>query len=164
MPFRAERSDESISNDDLCVRAAWLHYGAGLTQAEVAERLGVTNAKAHRLIARANRLGIVEVRIGGEISTCFALEQQIARRYRLDFCHVAPDLGEEGLPLKALGLAGARFIAQAFESGEHAVIGFGHGRTLAACVSRLTRVETPKLKLVSLLGGLTRKYAATPFD
>lgn len=164
MSLRRESSDESIASEDLCVRAAWLHYGAGLTQGEVAVRLGVTNAKAHRLIARANRRGIVQVRIEGEISSCFALEEQIARGYALDFCQVAPNLGEEGLPVKALGLAGARYITQAFESNEIDVIGFGHGRTLAACVNRLPRIASPGLKVVSLLGGLTRKYAATPFD
>ena len=164
MSRRGESSDESIASKDLCVRAAWLHYGAGLTQAEVAVRLGVTNAKAHRLIARANRQGIVQVSIEGEISSCFALEEQIARRYALDFCQVAPNLGEEGLPVKALGLAGARYITHAIESNEVSVIGFGHGRTLAACVNRLPRTESPGLKVVSLLGGLTRKYAATPFD
>ena len=50
------------------------------------------------------------------------------------------------------------------ESGEHGVIGFGHGRTLAACVSMLPKMSVPDLKLVSLLGGLTRRYATTPFD
>lgn len=30
--------------------------------------------------------------------------------YGLGLCEVAPDLGEEGLPLRALGLAGASFL------------------------------------------------------
>ena len=155
---------EAVSDDDLCVRAAWLHYGMGLTQGEVAVRLGTTNVKAHRLIARANRLGIVHVTIDGEIAACVALEERIVGRFGLDFCRVAPDLGEEGLPLTALGLAGAQFLRRAFESGEHEFIGFGHGRTLAACVHRLPHLDVKGVKLVSLLGGLTRRYAATPFD
>ena len=165
MPGRTRGGAGLVSDeDDLCVRAAWLHYGAGLTQGEVAARLGTTNVKAHRLIARANRLGMVHISIEGEVAACLALEEQIMRRYGLDFCHVAPDLGEDVLPLKALGLAGARYLKQAFASGDHAVIGFGHGRTLAACVNRLPYVAVSGVRLVSLLGGLTRKYAATPFD
>ena len=46
----------------------------------------------------------------------------------------------------------------------HRVIGVGHGRTLAACVSHLLRMDVPELKLVSLLGGMTRRYVTTPFD
>jgi len=82
----SERAPELVSDDDLCVRAAWLHYGAGLTQGEVAARLGTTNVKAHRLIARANRLGIVHVSVDGEIAACVALEEHITARYGLEFC------------------------------------------------------------------------------
>ncbi len=52
----------------------------------------------------------------------------------------------------------------AIESGAHSVIGVGHGRTLAACVGQLPRMDVPHLKIVSLLGGMTRRYVTTPFD
>ncbi len=148
----------------LCVRAAWLHYGAGLTQGEVAKRLQVPNLKAHRLIARANRLGLVHVSIDGKIAECVRLEDEIRRRYGVEMCEVAPDLDDEPLPLRTLALAGSRFLRLALESGEHQAIGFGHGRTLAACVAMLPKVNVSGVKLVSLLGGLTRRYATTPFD
>jgi DNA-binding transcriptional regulator LsrR (DeoR family) len=149
---------------DLCVRAAWLHYGAGLTQSEVAKRLGVPSLKAHRLIAKANREGLVRISIEGDIVECVRLEDKMRARFGLQFCEVCPDLDEESLPLQTLSLAGSRFLRLAFESGEDKVIGFGHGRTLAACVSILPKMSVGGLKLVSLLGGLTRRYSATPFD
>ena len=149
---------------DLCVRAAWLHYGAGLTQGEVAARLGVGNVKAHRLIARANKLGLVRVTIDGAIGQCVALEERLASEFGLGFCQVAPDLDDEPLPLRTLSLAGARYLSLALQGGEHAVIGFGHGRTLAACAAALPRLSVANVKLVSLLGGLTRRFATTPFD
>ena len=149
---------------DLCVRAAWLHYGAGLTQGEVAKRLGVPSLKAHRLIARANRDGLVRFTIEGEISECVRLEDAMRARFGLAFCEVCPDLDDEPLPLQTLALAGSRFLRLALESGDEQVIGFGHGRTLAACVSMLPKMNVGKIKLVSLLGGLTRRYSTTPFD
>jgi DNA-binding transcriptional regulator LsrR (DeoR family) len=63
-----------------------------------------------------------------------------------------------------LGLSGGRFLQLAIESGMHQVIGVGHGRTLASCVNHLSRMDVPDLKLVSLLGGMTRRYVTTPFD
>jgi DNA-binding transcriptional regulator LsrR (DeoR family) len=148
----------------LATRAAWLHFAGGLTQAEVAERLNVQSTKAHRLIARANREGLIRIFIDGPIADCVALEQALSARYGLKYCEVAPDLGEEGLPLKALGVVGARFLRTAIERGEDAVIGVGHGRTLAAVVEHLPRTPAGKVRFVSLLGGLTRKFAANPFD
>ncbi|MFC3568060.1 sugar-binding transcriptional regulator [Paracoccus simplex] len=148
----------------LAIRAAWLHYAGGLTQAAVAKRLGVPSVKAHRLIARAVAEGVVKVSIDGEIVECAALEDRLCARYGLDYCEVAPELGEEGMPLRALGLAGAGFLRREIERGEDPVIGLGHGRTLAAAVHQLPRFDANGVRFVSLLGGFTRSYATNPHD
>jgi DNA-binding transcriptional regulator LsrR (DeoR family) len=163
MLTRAPRNANS-DDVDLCVRAAWLHYGAGLTQGQVAKRLRIPSLKAHRLIARANKEGLVRFSIDGDISECLRLEDAICRRFGVKFCEVCPDLDDEALPLQTLGMAGSRFLRLALESGEDKIIGFGHGRTLASCVSMLPKMNVRQVKLVSLLGGLTRRYSTTPFD
>jgi DNA-binding transcriptional regulator LsrR (DeoR family) len=60
--------------------------------------------------------------------------------------------------------AGAQFLKREIENGETALIGIGHGRTLAACVEYLPRTVNKNIRFVSLLGGLTRKFAANPHD
>jgi DNA-binding transcriptional regulator LsrR (DeoR family) len=150
--------------ESLAIRAAWLHYAGGLTQSAVAKRLGLPSVKAHRLIARAVADGVVKVTIDGEIVECVKLEHQLCDRFGLDFCEVAPDLGEEGLPLRALGITGAGFLRREIERGEDSVIGLGHGRTLAAAVHQMPRFDAGEIRFVSLLGGLTRNYAANPHD
>jgi DNA-binding transcriptional regulator LsrR (DeoR family) len=148
----------------MATRAAWLHYAGGLTQSEVAKRLGLTSLKAHRLITKANQEGLVKVYIDGEVSECVELESRIAARYGLDYCEVVPDFDSEDLPLKALGIAGAQFLRREIERGGEALIGVGHGRTLAACVEYLPRMSAERIRFVSLLGGLTRKFSANPHD
>lgn len=148
----------------LAIRAAWLHFGAGLTQAEVAARLGLSAAKAHRLIAFASQSGAVTVTIDGDVGACVALEERLIARFGLESCVVVPDLYEPGLPLRALGLAGAAFLGREIDARPAGIIGIGHGRTLAAMVAASPRREAPDLRFVSLLGGLTRNYAANPHD
>ena len=148
----------------LATRAAWLHFAGGLTQGEVAARLNVQSTKAHRLIARASREGMIRVFVDGDVAECVELEQTLTKRFGLEFCQVAPDLGEDGLPLRALGMLGARYLRAALELGEDRVIGVGHGRTLAAAVEHLPRTPAQGVRFVSLLGGVTRKFAANPFD
>lgn len=160
----APRYTDIDPEESLSIRAAWLHYAGGLTQAAVAKRLGLPSVKAHRLIARAVADGVVKVSIDGAIVECAMLEDQICARYGLDFCEVAPDLGEEELPLRALGLAGAGFLRREIDRGDHRTIGLGHGRTLAAAVQQMARVDAAGVRFVSLLGGLTRNYAANPHD
>jgi len=148
----------------LAARAAWLYFSGGLTQAQIAKRLGVPTTKAHRLVARATREGLVRVFVDASVSECSFLEEKLSDRYGLELCRVAPDLGQDGMPLRALGLAGASFLRQALESRTHEVIGIGHGRTLAATVTELPTMRRTEGVIVSLLGGLTRKFAANPFD
>lgn len=152
------------SDESLAVRAAWLHYIGGFTQSAVAKRLGIPSVKAHRLIARAVADGVVKVSIDGEIAECANLEVALSTRYGLSYCEVAPDVDDDGLALTTLGHAGADFLRREIERGEADVIGVGHGRTLSAAVHHLPRVATTAIKFVSLLGGLTRNYAANPYD
>ncbi|PRY85575.1 sugar-binding transcriptional regulator [Donghicola tyrosinivorans] len=148
----------------LCLRAAWLHYAGGLTQAAVAKRLGVPSVKAHRLIARAVAEGAVKITVEGDIVECVGLEVALCDRFGLEFCEVAPDIGEEGLPLRTLGLAGSSYLKRELENGDYAVIGLAHGRTLAAMVQQLPRMELLQQRFVSLLGGLARNFSANPHE
>jgi DNA-binding transcriptional regulator LsrR (DeoR family) len=152
------------NDESLAVRAAWLHYVGGFTQSAVAKRLGVPSVKAHRLIAKAVAEGIVKVSIDGDISECVNLEVDLSTRYGLQYCEVAPDVDEDGLALTTLGHAGASFLRREIERDDVQVIGLGHGRTLSAVVHYLPRITAGATRFVSLLGGLTRNYAANPYD
>jgi DNA-binding transcriptional regulator LsrR (DeoR family) len=148
----------------LATRAAWLYHAGGFTQSEVAAKLGIAAAKAHRLIARATQAGLVRVFVEGPIGGCIALENALCERFGLRLCRVVPGLDEVGLPLRALGTAAAVFLRELFERGEHRIIGVGHGRTLAAAVDLMPRVLALEAHLVSLLGGLPRRLSTGPFD
>ena len=152
------------ADDSLPIRAAWLHYAAGMTQAQVAARLGVSTVKAHRLIAAANQKGAVRVTVAGEIIECLELEARLCEAFSLNECHVVPDLHEAGLPLKALGAAGSSFIMREIGQPEPRLIGVGHGRTLAAAIAAMPQMTARNVQFVALMGGLTRNYAAAPHD
>ncbi|OED41729.1 DNA-binding transcriptional regulator [Chromatiales bacterium (ex Bugula neritina AB1)] len=147
----------------MAARAAWLHYAGGFSQAEVAKRLGLNNLKAHRLISKANKEGLVKIYIDGSIGECIALETELCARHTLQSCHVVPDIDDADLPLRSLGIAGAQTIKLELENKCRS-IGIGHGRTLAACIDNLPHKATPDTHYVSLLGGLTRKFLASPHD
>ena len=103
---RANR--EPVEDTDLAARAAWLHYAGGMTQSAIAARFGIPTTRAHRMIARAAKDGLVRVFVDAEVSACISLEAELMRGYGLANCTVVPDLGETGpIPLRALGLAGA---------------------------------------------------------
>ncbi len=152
------------AEDCLSVRAAWLHFIGGLTQTEVAARLGVSSVKAHRLIMRAQKIGAVRVSVIGNIAECAALEKQFSDRYGLDYCEIVPDIDDTAMPLHELGVAGAAFLEREINSGQCSVIGIGNGRAIASLVSEIPHGNLSGISFVSMLGGLTRNFAANPFD
>ncbi len=157
----ARKLDDELS---LATRAAWLHYGGGLSQTDVAKRLSVTKVKAHRLINRANQEGFVKVSFDGEIAECASLEMALSEQFGLGYCEVVPDLEEVGLPVRSLGIGGASFLGREISNPANDVIGIGNGRTLQACVRNMASVSVRDTKFVSLMGGLTRNFAANPHD
>jgi DNA-binding transcriptional regulator LsrR (DeoR family) len=148
----------------LAARAAWLHFAGGKTQGEVAELLGVQSTKAHRLIARARNEGLIRVFVEGPIAGCIEFEEQLKSRFGLQHCEVVPNIDDGPLPLRTLGTAGARYLCNLVESRRYDLIGIGHGRTLAAAADLMASVGAGQTRFVSLLGGLTRRFAASPFD
>lgn len=162
--MQSSASAMSSADSDMAVRAAWMHYAGGFTQAEVASRLGLSKLKAHRLITRANREGMVKVFVDGNVSECLQLETQLSERFELGYCEVVPDFDSDALPLKALGTAGGQYLRRLLDGVSADCVGIGHGRTLAACVEHIPRSRDAAVKFVSLLGGFSEKFAANPHD
>jgi DNA-binding transcriptional regulator LsrR (DeoR family) len=153
----------------LAIRAAWLYYVHGLTQAEVAQRLGISRIKVHRLVARAHEESWVKVFVEGSTAEGIALEQALKERHGLRYCSVAPSDLDGWAPgvqagFRSLGSAAALYLHQYLERHPRGSIGVGHGRTLAAVADALPRMPRPQSKFVSILGSLTRRSTANPFD
>ena len=51
------------AEERLTARAAWLYYMDGMTQEEVAQRMGLSRIKINRLISQARRVGMVQISI-----------------------------------------------------------------------------------------------------
>jgi hypothetical protein len=77
---------------DLAVRAAWLSYVGGYTQEQIAQRLGVSRVKVHRLSSLAQDLGFVKVSIEHELVSTVVLENRLIERYGLTNCILVPTM------------------------------------------------------------------------
>ena len=92
------------------------------------------------------------------------LEYQLTSEYGLKFCRVVADVHQDELPLQPLGAAGAAFLAQELAQAEKLLIGVGYGRTLEAIANALPEQTVPNLRLVSLMGSMTRRSAANSHE
>jgi len=166
------RQGAAEKDRSLAARAAWLSYIGGHTQGEIAARLSVSPAKAHRLIALAHEQGLVKVFIEGAPEECLALEGRLADAFALESCVVAPALGNADEDdrtdgpeaFAAVGAAAARLLHGLLGATGAMLVGVGKGRSLAAMVDNLPAMRRADLKFVSVSGSLTRNLAANPFD
>lgn len=162
---------------ELIVRAAWLYYIGGLTQEEVAARLGVHRTRVVRLLGEARDRGLVSVTIHHEQVRDLELEGEIVRRYGLDFCLATPPIGlddvegepklaaaQELIARRAVGSAAAGFLKGKVASGKPITVGVSWGRTLEQMALHLSGVHNPRARFVSLMGSLTRNSASNPFE
>jgi DNA-binding transcriptional regulator LsrR (DeoR family) len=154
---------------DMAIRAAWMSFVGGATQGEIATRLGISNAKVHRLIAHAQRTGLVRFQIAGRPADCLEIEAALITEWGLSSCLIAPDIGAGGdltedSDIRAIAALAGPHLANLVSGTGISQLGVGMGRTLKATVEQMPRVQRPDLRIVSISGSLTRKLSANPFD
>ena len=153
---------------DLAVRAAWLSFVGGYTQEQIAQRLGVSRVKVHRLSALAQELGFVKVSIEHDLVSTVALENRLIERHGLVNCILVPNMDDAAIgqsgTMAALGAAGARFLSRYLDREPAKTIGISWGKTLSSVAETLNRRPRPNNRFVSVVGSLTRHAAANPYD
>ncbi|MGV3651765.1 MAG: sugar-binding transcriptional regulator [Devosia sp.] len=147
----------------LRLRAAWLYHNQGLTQQQVAERLGIARTTVIRLLDEALKRNEVRIWIADDgIDELVALATGLEARYGLAHAVVVPSgEGAEGTA-RAVGLALGRYLSGAIADNQ--TIGVGWGRTLSASLSGIEPRRRESTRVVSLLGGLMHAGATNPPD
>lgn len=172
MPDRSTRTDraglEDIAIDtpdreeQLITRAAWLSYVAGLTQAQIAKRLGLNRVRVNRMLAQARDQGIVQIRINSKLTECVALEERLRDRFGVTSANVVPTPSDKALVRQAIAVGAGAVLSEAIRDGMS--IGMGWGRTLRLSLRSVAIRPVHDLSVVSLLGGLTRGSALNMFE
>lgn len=149
---RAETSDfPGNAGQALLVRASRLYYLENHGQAEIARLLGISRPGVSRLLSRARRDGIVEIRIhdGEETSR----REDLARSLGLREVLVAPGGTLEADQARAsVGELAAQWLLSSLPPG--ASVGLTAGTTLAAFVRHVPPGTSLGLKIVPLVGAL----------
>jgi len=140
------QQDRGSAPEDLrlALRAATLYYLDGLTQAEIAARLGVSRPTAGRLVARAKAKGLVriEVVVPPDMSDHLHAdeERELEQRYGLTEAVVAGhgvDVGASGRPAAyaSVGRAAAALLMRRLSPSD--VLGFTWGPEQVAVADAL---------------------------
>nr|WP_210347815.1 sugar-binding transcriptional regulator [Agrobacterium rosae] len=147
----------------LRLRAAWLYYNQGMTQKDVAEKLGISRSTVIRLLDEAMKRSEVQIWINEGIEDYVELAIKLETAYGLDEAIIIPSASSKAEDIaKAVGLALGQFLSEAVP--DNATIGVGWGRTMTASLSSFRPPRRENCKVVSLLGGIVAVHQTNPLD
>ncbi|MBW7884350.1 MAG: sugar-binding transcriptional regulator, partial [Caldilineaceae bacterium] len=144
-------------HEDMLAMVASLYYKIHQSQAQIAERLGVSTSKVSRLLKEAWDRGVIEVQIRTPMPRDFSLEQELIERFGLrDACvlETKPD-ADEGTLLAATGQLASIYLQRVIPhlvSGSS--IGVAWGTGVHATVSALPDNLGRQIDVVQLMGGV----------
>jgi DNA-binding transcriptional regulator LsrR (DeoR family) len=136
------------------MRAAHLYYVEGRSQAEVATTMGTSRSNVSRMLAEAQRQGIVEIRIHDPSGRLRELEGKLSATFGLSEARVAPRVTVS--PARIEDRVGA-LVADLLLTGlkEPSTVALSWGRALQAAVYAVTPEQDHDVTLVQLLGGVS---------
>lgn len=149
-------------NDDVKTRIAWLYYVEGMTQDEVANLVGMNRSRVLRILASARQDGTVQIRVTTRMSRCVELERELESRWSLSRAIVVPEPQDPNRLREIIGAEVGAYMSQAVTS--NMTVGLGWGKTLTSGVPSIEPRVGEGVKVLSMLGGLTRVSAINPSE
>ncbi|SFT86266.1 DNA-binding transcriptional regulator LsrR, DeoR family [Sedimentitalea nanhaiensis] len=136
-----------------------LYYREGLTQGEIARRMGVSRATIVNYLRQARDLGVVEIRIRGESFAASSLARRLAQRYGLTDAYVAHDdttpLSPDTMQLRVAGLA-ASALCDILQPGDRLGVAWGH--TVQHLATAFPISAVPGLTVYQMLGSMYSQH------
>ena len=147
--WKATRPRETLDpHSALGVRAAWLYFIEGLTQAEIARKLDVNRIMITRLISEARRRGEVVIRIKSDLAPLTELQNTLEQRFGLQKAIVAPMSDPQGDPTRLIAAAAGAYVSEIIE--DNISVGVGWGRTMLTMLPFIEGRQMTDMRRVSL--------------
>lgn len=150
------------NTDHIRARVAWYYFAAGMTQQEIAGRLGITRLRVNKIVGQLRNDGSVFIDIRLPLVGCVELEEKLKARYGLKDVRVVPSVDDAAVAQRLIGEAAGEMLDQLLVDGMG--LGVGWGRTLSATLKRITPRRFSKSWVATLMGGLTRGSGTNTFE
>lgn len=144
----------------LAARVARMHYLQGLTNLEIAERMGISRFRVARLLERALKTGIVQITINSPLGIDQDLGTALIERFDLAEALVYPVAGvldetvDKHIILDNVGGLAARYLSDVLHDGGK--FGVTWGNAVEAVAKALPAIGgLPNADVIQMVGGLS---------
>ena len=144
-------ADDSDRTEELMILAAWMHYDDGLTHEEIAKKMRLSRVAVTRLLQRARREGILQIKITKPLPLQYELERRLQKTFGLESAVVVKTRATLDETMDAIGRAGAEHLKQVVFP--NCRLGVGWSRTVSRMAPYLAKPETRVNCVVNELAG-----------
>jgi DNA-binding transcriptional regulator LsrR (DeoR family) len=144
----------------LITKVATLYHRHGLRQAEIAERLDLSQASVSRLLKRGESEGIVRITVAAPMGVYPQLEDALKERYELKEAIVVDGSDDPSELLHHLGAAAAYYLETTLQPDEQIGISSWSETLLAMTKSMRPIRRSTGARVIQILGGVGDPAAA----
>ncbi len=165
--LETQERTHSQRDDSVLANAALLYYKEGLTQNEIALRLGVSRPTVINYLRLAREQNIVDIRINGASFAVSSLSKELRDKYGLVDVYVAefgPDRRSPTANLSTLrnqhvARVGAMALHEILQPGD--VVGVAWGETIHFLAEEVPRRKIADLTVCQMIGSMTSPLIST---
>jgi lsr operon transcriptional repressor len=161
---RAPKLPQIDTEERFLARVAWAYYVEGMTQEQVAQKVGATRLRVNQSLATARKSGLVRITFNTAFAACAELEEALTARYGLTQAYVAPAPQETRDVQMIVGAALGNLLSELLADTTIKRFGMSWGNTLNLATRFVAALERPDLEIMSVMGGLTRGSDLNSFE
>ncbi len=151
----SSKSEFQPDSEGMLADIAELYYKDGLTQNEIALRVGVSRPTIVNYIKQAHEQGIVDIQIRGSSYKGSNLSRQLCEKYELNDVYIARTAFETDKEAAIVKLARLAAMALSDLLTEGDVLGVSWGGTIQRAADEVPRREIKGLSVCQLVGSMT---------
>lgn len=152
--MRRENQDASLAK---IVLAANLYYKKKYSQQKISEILQISRPWVSKLLARAEELGIVEIRVKSSVNENTELSDRLRRRFGLDYAGV---IREDDSGIDHAAVAAANYFLSCLH--DNVTVGIGWGKSVSRVMDNMPDIRVEGLKAVPLAGSFGDSVETLP--
>jgi len=120
--------------EHLLIKVAEYYYINNLTQQQIANKMNISRVRVSRMLSKAKRIGLVEVRIKYPTNRNIQIEKKLEDIFNLkEALVVSSDYESKDLTINGVARFTARYLIENIRDGD--VLGISWGRTLKKIAS-----------------------------
>ena len=152
------------TNERFLAQVAWAYFVEDMTQAEVAQKLGVTRLRVNRALAEARKTGLVRISFNTAYAAYAEAETELVKKFGLKVAYVAPAPSNPEKTQNVVGAALGNLLLNVLADSKVRLFGMAWGNTLNLATRSMAPLNRPDLEIVSVMGGLVRGSDLNSFE